>query len=152
MPSTFQLSGLPPGHYAVIVRAIFDGGRQPGDTEQGFNLIIAEEMWRYRVILFCYGVATAKGPNMVVTKQDLHRLIDEIPEEEHQAAAKYLTRVRDFADDPVYQAFMNAPIDDEPLTDEDLAAIEEAEAEIARGETYSLEDIQRDIDERRGNT
>ncbi len=42
---------------------------------------------------------------MVVTKQDLHQLIDEIPEQEHQAAAKYLQRLRDFANDPVYQAF-----------------------------------------------
>lgn len=88
---------------------------------------------------------------MVVTKQDLHKLIDEIPEQEHQAAAKYLTRLRDLANDPVYQAFMNAPLDDEPLTDEDIAAIEEAEAEIARGEYFTLEDIRKDLDERRGD-
>lgn len=85
---------------------------------------------------------------MVVTKHDLHQLIDEIPEQEHQAAADYLKRLRDLANDPVYQAFMNAPIDDEPLTEEDLAAIKEAEAEIARGEYYSLEDIRNDLDER----
>jgi hypothetical protein len=86
---------------------------------------------------------------MVVTKQDLHQLIDEIPEQEHQAAAKYLQRLRDFANDPVYQAFMNAPIDDEPLSAEDVLAIEEAEAEIAEGKFYSLQDIQRDLNERR---
>ncbi len=89
---------------------------------------------------------------MVVTKQDLHQLIDEIPEAEHQAAAKYLGRLRDLANDPVYQTFMNAPIDDEPLTEADIAAIEAAEAEIARGASYSLEDIQKDIAERRGNS
>jgi len=36
---------------------------------------------------------------MVVTKQDLHQLIDEGPEQEHQAAAKYLQRLRDLAND-----------------------------------------------------
>lgn len=89
---------------------------------------------------------------MVVTKQDLHQLIDEIPEQEHQAAAEYLQRLRDLANDPVYQAFMNAPIDDEPLTEEDIAAIEEAEAEVARGEVYSPDDILKDLDERRSTS
>lgn len=89
---------------------------------------------------------------MVVTKHDLHQLIDEIPEQEYQAAAEYLKRLRDLANDPVYQAFMNAPIDDEPLTEEDIKAIEEAEAEIERGEGYSLDDIRKDLDERRSTS
>ncbi len=36
--------------------------------------------------------------------------------------------------DPVSQAFLNTPIDDEPLTPEEIQAIEEGEAEFARGE------------------
>lgn len=86
---------------------------------------------------------------MVVTKQDLHKLIDEIPEYEHTAVADYLKRLAELAQDPVYQAFMNAPIDDEPVTPEERAAIDEAKAEVARGEVYSLEDICRDLEERR---
>ena len=82
---------------------------------------------------------------MVVTKQDLHQLIEETPDEEHQAAAKYLTRLRDLANDPVYQAFMNAPLDDEPLTEEDIAAIEEGLRDIREGRTYSLEEIKAEL-------
>ena len=79
---------------------------------------------------------------MVVTKQDLHQLIDEIPEQEHQAAANYLQRLRDLANDPVYQAFMNAPLDDEPVTPEERRLIDEAKAEVARGEVVSWEEAQ----------
>lgn len=80
---------------------------------------------------------------MTVTKQELHQLIEEIPEEEHQAAAKYLKRLRDLTADPVYQAFMNAPIDDEPVTPEERRLIDEARAEVARGEVVSWEEAQR---------
>ncbi|CAN5698164.1 hypothetical protein BH23CHL2_BH23CHL2_09790 [soil metagenome] len=80
---------------------------------------------------------------MVVTKHDLHQLIDEIPEQEHQAAADYLKRLRDLASDPVYQAFMNAPVDDEPVTPEERRLIDEAKAEVARGEVVSWEEAQR---------
>ena len=80
---------------------------------------------------------------MVVTKQDLHNLIDEIPEQEHQAAAEYLQRLRDLARDPLYQALMNAPIDDEPLTPEERRMIDEAKAEVARGEVISSEEADR---------
>ncbi len=79
---------------------------------------------------------------MVVTKQDLHQLIDEIPEQEHQAAAKYLQRLRDLVNDPIYKAFMNAPLDDEPVTPEERRLIDEAKAEVARGEVLSWEEAQ----------
>ena len=82
---------------------------------------------------------------MVVTKQDLHNLIDEIPEQEHQAAAEYLQRLRDLAKDPLYQALMNAPIDDEPLTEEDLAAIEEGRRDVREGRTYRWEEVKADL-------
>ncbi len=39
LEATYNLD-LPPGHYAVIVRANFEGSSRYGYTEQGFNLII----------------------------------------------------------------------------------------------------------------
>jgi hypothetical protein len=86
---------------------------------------------------------------MSVTEAQLHQLIEEIEECQYDEAAEKLRRLRELARDPVYRAFMNAPLDDKPLTPEDLAATDEAEAEISRGESYSLEDIRRDIEERR---
>jgi hypothetical protein len=80
---------------------------------------------------------------MSVTKQELHQLIEEIEEYQYDEAAEKLRRLRELARDPVYQAFMNAPLDDEPLTDEERRLIDEAKAEVARGESISWEEAQR---------
>lgn len=83
---------------------------------------------------------------MSVTKEHLHELIEELPDSEIEEAARYLKRLRELANDPVYQAFMNAPYDDdEPLTPEDEAAIAEGEAEWRRGETLSWEEVKRNL-------
>jgi hypothetical protein len=82
---------------------------------------------------------------MSATKLDLHKLIDEIPEYEHTAVADYLKRLRELANDPVYQAFMNAPIDDEPLTPEERAAIEEGKREVREGRGVSWEGAQKEL-------
>lgn len=65
-------------------------------------------------------------------KQRLHKLVDELPEGEIQAAERCLESLCNHRD-PVLDAIRSAPIDDEPLTDEDLRAIEEGEREIAAG-------------------
>lgn len=77
------------------------------------------------------------------TREHLHRLVDQLPESEYESVAQYLQHLRDLANDPVYQAFMNAPIDDEPLTPEEEAAIEEARKEVARGEVVDWEEAQK---------
>jgi hypothetical protein len=60
-----------------------------------------------------------------VTKTELHRLIDELPEESLEPAAELLRRARD----PVVAKLDAAPNDDEPLSEEDLRAILEARRE-----------------------
>ena len=47
--------------------------------------------------------------------------------------------------DPVWEAFLNAPPDDEPLTEEDLQAIEEATEDIAAGRGRSWKDIKEEL-------
>ncbi len=42
--------------------------------------------------------------------------------------------------DPVMLAFLDAPEDDEPLTDADRAAIAEGRADVARGDVVAWED------------
>ena len=46
-------------------------------------------------------------------------------------------------DDPILAAHEAAEWDDEPFTDEERAAVEEARAEIRRGEYDSLENVRR---------
>ncbi len=43
--------------------------------------------------------------------------------------------------DPVLRAFVDAPEDDEPWTDDDEAAVAESRAEFAAGRTVSLQEI-----------
>jgi hypothetical protein len=75
----------------------------------------------------------------MTTKADLHRLVDELPDAAADEAARRLTELRD----PVLAALLNAPDDDEPVTDEDLTAIAEAEEDIARGDVLTLAEWRR---------
>lgn len=69
--------------------------------------------------------APGAGTVVWVTKKELHRLIDALPEESWPAAAALLQRARD----PVVAKLDAAPYDDEELTKDDLHAVEEAHAE-----------------------
>jgi hypothetical protein len=52
------------------------------------------------------------------TRDSLHRLFDERPESELEAAARFLRSLRATAD-PVLRALLEAPLDDEPETEEE---------------------------------
>ena len=67
-------------------------------------------------------------------KADLHRLIDDLDEE--QAA-----RLLQLVGDPLERSLMLAPLDDEPLTEEDRAAIAEGEAAYRCGDWVSDDDL-----------
>ena len=77
-------------------------------------------------------------------RQRLHQLIDKLPDEQILAAERYLDSLcRDIH--PVVRAMRSAPIDDEPLTDEDRAAIQEGRREIAAGHGIPNERIRRKL-------
>jgi len=69
-------------------------------------------------------------------------LIDELSDSALLEAERYLESLRRVESDPLWQALMAAPVDDEPLTAEDIAAIEEGKAEIARGEGIPWEVVE----------
>ena len=46
-------------------------------------------------------------------------------------------------DDPVLKALRDAPPDDEPLMEEDVAALEEAYEDLAQGRVFSHEEVWR---------
>jgi hypothetical protein len=60
-----------------------------------------------------------------MTKTELHKLVDALPDESLPAAAVLLRR----AQDPVMAKLDAAPYDDEELTGEDLRAIKDARSE-----------------------
>jgi predicted transcriptional regulator len=81
-------------------------------------------------------------------RETLHTLVDDLPEAELSAARRFLEYLRRQAD-PLRSILDAAPLDDEPVTDEDLAAIREGLAEKARGEVVSHEEVKRLVREPR---
>lgn len=76
----------------------------------------------------------------MVTKEDIHRLVEQLPEDDLPAAALYLRNLSR-EHDPMLRALANAPEDDEPETPEEAEAVAEGKAALARGEVRSLEEI-----------
>jgi ABC-type proline/glycine betaine transport system substrate-binding protein len=76
----------------------------------------------------------------MVTKEHIHKLVDQILEDDLPEVAHYLENLRTESD-PFLRALANAPIDDEPVTPEEAAAVAVAKADLARGEVKSLEEV-----------
>jgi len=73
----------------------------------------------------------------MIARDDLHTLLDAIPEDKLPAVRAALEQLAD----PVMLALLMAPEDDEPLTEEDLESVAEARAARERGEVILLEDL-----------
>jgi hypothetical protein len=78
------------------------------------------------------------------TRDSFHRLIDELPESELTAAERFLNYLRATAD-PVLRALLEAPLDDEPETEDERRAVQEAREELGRGEVRRLEEVRREL-------
>jgi len=76
---------------------------------------------------------------MAITREQARELLDAVPDERLDAAVAALEPLAD----PMLVVLMNAPEDDEPLTDEDRAAIAEGKADIARGDVVSADEMKR---------
>jgi hypothetical protein len=77
-----------------------------------------------------------------MTRAALHELIDSLPDDRLTEAGQ---RLADLCDDPALRAALLAPADDEPLTDEDLAAIGEGREELARGLGVPSDEVRRQL-------
>jgi hypothetical protein len=79
---------------------------------------------------------------MVMTaKEKLRERIEALTEAEASEALRLL----DLRSDPMVAAFLDAPEDDEPLTPEEEAALEESRAEYRRGEAIPLDQIRHEF-------
>ena len=76
----------------------------------------------------------------MTTKEELHRLVEELPKNELPAARRYLEYLRNMGD-PLLRALMEAPLDDELETDTERAAVQEAWEAVTRGEVVSDEEL-----------
>ena len=73
----------------------------------------------------CPNLGLAGDTVMTMTRTELHRLVDALPDESLPAAAILLRR----AQDPIAAKLDAAPYDDEDLTDEDRRSVKEAGSE-----------------------
>ncbi len=80
---------------------------------------------------------------MVATREKLRKLIDELPEAELPAAERALEQIAQRH--RLEEALANAPYDDEPLTDEDIAAIEEGIADFKAGRVMTTDELRRSL-------
>jgi len=78
----------------------------------------------------------------MTAKQQLRERIEAFSEQEASEAL----RLWDLRADPMVVAFRDAPLDDEPVTPEEEAAMAEARADLAAGRTVSLEEAMREFE------
>ncbi len=77
-------------------------------------------------------------------KDELYRLVDELPESELHAAKRYLEYLRNMGD-PLLQALMAAPDDDEPEGEEERASVAEARRDFEAGRVVTHEELKREF-------
>jgi hypothetical protein len=79
----------------------------------------------------------------MTTREKLHRIVDELPEEELAAA---LEAIEARPGDPMIRILDEAPLEDEEISAEEEAAVRETREETAAGVTlHSSEDIEREF-------
>jgi len=79
----------------------------------------------------------------MTTRTDRYRLIDELPEGELPAAQRFLEGLQSGSHDPLLEALLQAPWDDEPETEEERAAVAEAHEDLRAGRVVSHEEARR---------
>ncbi len=73
----------------------------------------------------------------MTTKEVLHRLIDELPDDALPGVERYLAAVRD---DPMMRILLAAPLDDEPTTPEEDASAREGIERYRRGDYLTADE------------
>jgi hypothetical protein len=79
----------------------------------------------------------------VTTKKRLHKLVDDLSEQEAEAALVIVERRRD---DPMLRALASAPVDDELSDADEDASAAEALAAYRRGEAVFAKEMRAELD------
>jgi hypothetical protein len=79
---------------------------------------------------------------LMVPRDNLHRLVDALPESELERAERVLEELRQVAEPP-YRPLEDAPLDDESETAEEKAAVEEARSDVGAGRVISHDEAKR---------
>jgi len=80
---------------------------------------------------------------MAAEKSTLYRLVELLPERDLATVEHVMRGLLALDGDPSLKALADVPEDDEPITEEDILAEAEADADIAAGRVYSHEEAKR---------
>ncbi len=79
----------------------------------------------------------------MIEREELHELVDQLPDKELRSVRGYLRYLAASKRDPVLRALVNAPPDDEPETEEERLAVQEAREDLESGRVVSHEEARR---------
>jgi hypothetical protein len=79
----------------------------------------------------------------MTAKEQLRQAVEELSEAEAAEALQILARHG--KRDPVIEFLDNAPLDDEPETEDERVAVAEGMEALRRGDTISLDDLEREL-------
>ena len=79
-----------------------------------------------------------------ITRQELKDLIDCVPPDELIVVKRFIQYVVDMQD-PVLRSLLDAPVDDEPTSESDVAMLQEARADIAAGRLTPAKELYREL-------
>ena len=79
-----------------------------------------------------------------ITRQDLKDLIDCVPTDELIVVKRFIQYVVDMQD-PVLRSLLDAPVDDEPTSESDVAMLQEAREDIAAGRLTPAKELYREL-------
>lgn len=79
------------------------------------------------------------------SREELHQLLDQLPESELRVARRFLEFLRSHSDDPFLLALAEAAEDDEPETAEEIEAVREATEDCVSGRVRSWQEIRPEL-------
>lgn len=81
----------------------------------------------------------------MTVRERLHELVDQLPDAELHTAERFLDFLRAAGEYSLTRTLDNAPYDDEPLTDDDTAAIVEGWEQYRRGEYRRWDEVKAEL-------
>lgn len=78
------------------------------------------------------------------TREEVKDLIDCVPTDELLVVKRYVQYIVDIQD-PVFKSLLDAPVDDEPVTESDKAALRESREDIAAGRLIPAKELYKEL-------
>jgi hypothetical protein len=79
----------------------------------------------------------------MTSREELHLLVQKLPENDLPVVRRFLEYLCGVSDQAVKRALRDAPLDDEPFTAEDVAAVDEAIRQLQESGPVSWEQMMR---------